>query len=589
MPTAIPAVETLTDLLRWRAQRHPDAYAYTFLGDGEKEEQNWTYADIDRHARAIAAQLQEYKASGERALLIYPPGMEHVGAFFGSLYAGVAAVPAYPPQHLQSIPRILSIIQDARPRFALTTTAILDTVKVFQEQHPALGDITWIATDALPAGLAERWRPPTLTGRSLAFLQYTSGSTSTPKGVMVLHRNLLDNEEMLRQSMGMDENSTIVGWLPLYHDMGLIGNVLLSMYVGTRAVLMSPWSFLQRPARWLWAISHYRAVMSGGPNFGYALCVRKVKPEQRATLDLSSWRIAFNGAEPVQADTLARFADAFASVGFRRESLYPCYGLAEATLFVSGGVPLKPYRTLTVDAGAMERDLAVPVAAGTPHSRTLVGCGTSWGAERIRIVDPKTLTARAQGEVGEIWVAGPHVTQGYWGRDAINAEVFQARVQDSGEGPFLRTGDLGLLLEGELYITGRIKDLIIIDGRNHYPQDIEQTVECTHEALRQGCSVAFSIEHQNEEKLVVLAEIDRRFPLKEPTEATRPLDLQQLARKIGSAVAAAHSVDVHEVVLLQQGEIPKTSSGKLQRRECRAKYLKGELRRWQAEPHAAPA
>jgi len=576
-----PSIATLSELLRWRASVQPDAPAYTFLVNGEDEEQRWSYAELDQRSRAVAAALQEQGAANDRALLLFAPGLEYIGSFFGCLDAGVAAVPVYPPQNEQTLARLLSIITDARPRFALTTSDILESVKAFSETYPLLKELRWLAVDALPAGQESRWRPPRITGDSMAFLQYTSGSTSTPKGVMVLHRNLLANEEMIRQGFGNDSSSTTVGWLPLYHDMGLIGTVLQPMFLGSHGVLMSPYSFLQRPVRWLRAISKYRGVVSGGPNFGYALCVRKVKPEQREGLDLSSWKIAFNGAEPVRADTLERFAESFAPQGFQKAALYPCYGLAEATLYATGGARMVTHRTLGVDAGALERNRVVEAAPGAEGTRTLVGCGRGWAGGQVRIVNPETSEACADGEVGEIWVSGPHVTQGYWGRDEHNAETFQARVRGhEAEGGFLRTGDLGFQREGELFVTGRLKDLIIVDGRNHYPQDIEQTVETQHEGFRLGCCVAFSVEQANEEKLVVLIEVDRQYTPPGDGAGAHVLDQAEVLKKVRKAVAAAHSLDVHELVLLQHGEVLKTSSGKVQRRACRTKYLEGSFQRW---------
>ncbi len=579
MPSPSRSLQTLTDVLRWRASNQTEARAYTFLEDGENQETVWTYGEMDRRARAIGAALQEHKGAGERALLLYPPGLDYIAAFYGSLYAGVTAVPAYPPTQLQAVNRILAILQDAKPRFALTTREILESVQAMAEAYPVLKDIRWIATDALEEGLEDGWKRPAITGDSLAFLQYTSGSTSTPKGVMVLHRNLMSNEGMIQQGFSHSEETTVCGWLPLYHDMGLIGIVLQSMYLGSHAVVMSPWAFLQRPIRWLSAITKYRVSTSGGPNFGYALCTRKVKPEQLASLDLSSWRVAFNGAEPVRADTLEQFAKTFAPAGFRPEAFYPCFGLAEATLFVSGGVVSDLPRTLTVEAATLEQNRAVPTQPG-PHARTLVSSGRSWGDSLIRIVKPDTLVACAPGEVGEIWTAGPHVTHGYWGREASNAETFQARIQGSEEGPFLRTGDLGFMVDGEVYVTGRIKDLIIVDGRNHYPQDLELTAESQHEALRPGCSVAFSVDHPEGEQLVVLVEVSARYSASESGAEPNTLAPAQLQKKIRQAVAAAHSVEVHDVVLLQQGEVLKTSSGKVQRRACKAKYQDGSLQRW---------
>ncbi|WP_342379992.1 fatty acyl-AMP ligase [Myxococcus stipitatus] len=582
MTAAIPpSITTLSALLRWRAETQPEALAYTFLVNGEDQERQWSYAELDRNTRAIAAALQEQGAAEDRALLLFAPGLDYIGAFYGCLSAGVAAVPVYPPQNEQTLARLLSIIADARPRFALTTSDILESVKAFSETTPVLKELHWIAVDALPSGLEARWKETRLQGEGMAFLQYTSGSTSAPKGVMVSHRNLLANQEMIRQGFGSDQASTIVGWLPLYHDMGLIGTVMQPLYLGGHGVLMSPWAFLQRPVRWLRAISKYRGVVSGGPNFGYALCVRKVKPEQREGLDLSSWKVAFNGAEPVRADTMERFAETFAPQGFQKAALYPCYGLAEATLYASGGMRMASHRTLTVEAGAMERNRVEVAPQGTENARVLVSCGRAWAGGQVRIANPETFQACADDEVGEIWVSGPHVTQGYWGRGEHNAETFQARIQGrEEEGGYLRTGDLGFQRDGELYVTGRLKDLIIVDGRNHYPQDIEQTVEVQHEGFRLGCCVAFSVEQSNEEKLVVLIEVDRQYAPPGDSAGARGLEAKEVTRKVRQALAAVHSLDLHELVLLQHGEVLKTSSGKVQRRACRAKYLENSLQRW---------
>jgi acyl-CoA synthetase (AMP-forming)/AMP-acid ligase II len=396
-------------------------------------------------------------------------------------------VPAYPPRLHRRDDRLEEIVRDARPRFVLTTAALLSRLGEPAERP---GDALWIAIDAIPDALAEFWRAPDLGSGDLAFLQYTSGSTASPKGVMVTHGNLLDNEERIRRAFRQSEESVVVGWLPLYHDMGLIGNVLQPLWSGGRCILMSPGAFLQRPARWLEAISRYRATTSGGPSFAYDLCVRRVGPEQRAGLDLSSWQVAFNGAEPVRRATMERFAEAFAPCGFRREAFIPCYGLAEATLLVTAG------RVTAVADGSDRSD-------GSVRSTAVVSCGSvpegEEGGSELRIVEPETGRACGAGEEGEIWVAGPSVAAGYWNRPEETREVFGAMA--GGEGPFLRTGDLGFLRHGELFVTGRIKDLIILRGRNHYPQDLELTAERAHAALRPGGSAAFSVEGEDEEQL----------------------------------------------------------------------------------------
>ncbi|WNG57427.1 amino acid adenylation domain-containing protein [Archangium gephyra] len=558
---------TLVDILRTRATQTPDRTAYTFLMDGESEAVSLTYAELDRRARAIAANLQVAGAAGERALLLFPPGLEYVAAFWGCLYAGAMAVPAYPPDPMRlgrTLPRLQAIIADSRTRVALTTRAILDFSEMVFAEAPELRALNWVATDEVSASGEDAWRAPGLDRSTLAFLQYTSGSTSTPKGVMLTHGNLLENERMIQSAFEHDERSIVVGWLPLYHDMGLIGNMLQPLYLGVPCVLMSPMDFLQKPLRWLQAISTYRATTSGGPNFAYDLCVRKISPAERETLDLRSWTLAFSGAEPVRRDTLDRFVEAFGPCGFRREAFYPCYGLAEATLIVSGGRKAEPPLVRGFDTRALARDSAVPSSG--PDAQPLVGCGQALPGERIAIVDPTTLAPCTPGKVGEIWVAGPHVAQGYWNRPQETEAAFRASLP-GGDGPYLRTGDLGFLDGGELFVTGRLKDLIIIRGANHYPQDIELTMERAHPAVRPGCGAAFAVDANGEEQLVLVAEVDTR---REP-------DTDALGAALRDAVARGHDLTAYAVVLLPPGSIPKTSSGKIQRRECRAGFLAGTL------------
>ncbi|HEV2844558.1 MAG TPA: fatty acyl-AMP ligase, partial [Thermoanaerobaculia bacterium] len=562
------AEPSLVQVLRGRALEHPERPAFTFLADGEEEGARLTFAELDARARALGALLQRLGLRGERALLLYSPGLEFVSAFLGCLYGGVIAVPAYPPRSERMLPRLRSIARDARPAVALTTSDLHRKVEALAGRLPELAGVRWLATDGLDvAELAEGWEEPEIDGESLAFLQYTSGSTSLPKGVMVSHGNLLHNEEMIQEAFGQTERSLIVGWLPLYHDMGLIGNVLQPLYVGASCVLMSPVAFLQRPSRWLRAISRYRATTSGGPSFAYELCARKIPPAERHGLDLSSWRVAFNGAEPVRPETLERFAEAFAPCGFRREAFYPCYGLAEATLFVSGGAPGAGPVVGSFRAADLEAHQAAATADLDSGSRRLVGCGHAWMEQEIAIVDPAAGRRLGAERVGEIWVSGPSVALGYWGKPEESERTFQARIEGEGSGPFLRTGDLGFLRDGSLYVTGRLKDLIILRGRNHYPQDIEATAEESHPALRTGASAAFSVDAAGEERLVVVAELDRR----------REDEAAAAAEAVRRAVAEVHEAQVHEVVLVRAGTIPKTSSGKIQRHACRAEYLADEL------------
>ncbi|HVS00719.1 MAG TPA: amino acid adenylation domain-containing protein, partial [Thermoanaerobaculia bacterium] len=503
----------------------------------------------------LGAFLQENGAAGERVLLLYPPGLEFVAGFLGCLYGGAIVVPAYPPRSNRPDSRLTAIVKDARPRFALTTPALAQLAEGYAERV--------VAAEELDPGLAERWVQP--AANEIAFLQYTSGSTATPKGVMVTHRGLVHNEWMIQSAFGQSEESVIVGWLPLYHDMGLIGNVLQPLFAGATCVLMSPVAFLQQPVRWLRAISRYRATTSGGPNFSYELCARKIDAASREGLDLSSWQVAYNGAEPVRADTLRRFAEAFAPCGFRSESFYPCYGLAEATLFVTGGSPGQGAAIREVDAEALGRNEAGPAKAGRP-SRALVACGRPWLDQQLRIVDPESGRTLDEGRVGEVWVGGESVAAGYWNRPDETRESFGAGLQGE-DGRFLRTGDLGFLAGGDLFITGRVKDLVIIRGRNHYPQDIELTAERSHPALKPGGGAAFSVEVDGEERLVIVQEVERIWRR----------DLDGVTEAVRRAVAEEHEVPVHAVALIKPNTLPKTSSGKVRRRACREQFLAGQL------------
>ncbi|HVA45535.1 MAG TPA: aminotransferase class I/II-fold pyridoxal phosphate-dependent enzyme [Pirellulales bacterium] len=558
---------TLVDLLQRRARQQGPKRAYTFLLDGETDEASISYAELDRQARAVAAWLQSRGLEGERALLLFPAGLEFVAAFFGCLYAGVVAVPAYPPRMNRSLDRIQVIAQNARAQVALTTQSVLDRVRPVLGQTPDLERLAWLDVESVPAQIEESWRNPGCRSTTLAFLQYTSGSTGTPKGVMLNHANLLHNCALIGHAFEMTRSVSGVFWLPSYHDMGLVGGVLCPLYQGAPNVIMSPMSFLQRPYRWLQAISRYRATVSGGPNFAYDLCVRKITPEQRATLDLSSWGVAFNGAEPVRSDTLDRFAEMFEPCGFRREAFYPCYGLAEATLIVSGGLKAEPPVVRSFDAKALENRLIVDVPEADEGARRLVGSGQVLTDVEIVIADPEAMVRCGEGQVGEIWVRDPSVAQGYWHRPEETEHAFRACLRDTGEGPFLRTGDLGFFQDGELFVAGRLKDLIIIRGLNHYPNDIELTVEKSHTAVRPGSGAAFTIDVDDEARLVIVYEVERR----------QQSDLEEVFLAIRRDVGREHELLVDTIVLIKPGSIPKTSSGKIQRHACRSAFLQGTL------------
>jgi phthiocerol/phenolphthiocerol synthesis type-I polyketide synthase C len=561
---------TLIDHFRAVLGREPDARTYRFLGEDESSPLSLTNAELDLRARAVAVALADRVSPGDRALIICPPGLDYVVSFFACLYAGVIAVPVYPPNPpllKRTLPRLLGVIEDAQPGVILAPAFIVALAGQFGQFASSLSQLSWLEVDSVDPGAADGWRTPVVHGHDPAFLQYTSGSTGQPKGVVVRHDNLLHNLGAIdRLFIANDAHSHSVTWLPPYHDMGLIGGLLEPAYGGFPVTFMSPLSFIKQPARWLRAITNCRATHSGGPNFAFDLCASKISAEEREGLDLSSWKLAFTGAEPVRADTLNRFSRAFQPYGFRRAALYPCYGLAEATLIVSGGRRLSGPATRKVQPKALEAN-KVAHASGS-RSRTLVGSGKSIPGQKIAIVDPESRTPVPPNQVGEVWVSGPSVADGYWGRPADSAEVFAGRLAGTGKGPFLRTGDLGFLSDGELFITGRIKDVIIIAGKNHYPQDIEHSVGECHPALRRGGGVACSLDSGDEERLLIVHEVNG-----DPQK----LDADRVIRSIRETVSREHDLQIGEVVLVRRGSVPKTSSGKLQRSACRAAFLEGTL------------
>jgi acyl transferase domain-containing protein/acyl-CoA synthetase (AMP-forming)/AMP-acid ligase II/acyl carrier protein len=497
--------------------------------------------------------------------LLYPSGLDFIAGFFGCLYAGVIAVPAYAPRQNRAVNRILAIAEDAGARVVLTTDGVragLNSQAILPRELAEVG--YWITTDTIDEKNASQWREYTSSRDTVAFLQYTSGSTGRPKGVIVTHGNLLANNEMVRVSFQHSEETIFASWLPLFHDMGLIGSVMQPLYLGITSVLMAPAAFIQKPVRWLQAISTYRATTSGGPDSAFEACVQKVTDEQRQSLDLSSWKVAFNGAEPVSAKTLSRFEAAFRSCGFRSESSYPCYGLAEATLFVTGGIASEKPVTIEVDSTALEQH-QVTAPAHPANSKTLVGCGRTWLDQKIVIVDPKTFLPCQNSQIGEIWTSGNHIGQGYWNKKEESEQTFHARLANGDGERFLRTGDLGFTRNEELFVTGRLKDIIIIRGRNHYPQDIEATVESSHAAVQPNACAAFGIEQDGEERLVVVCEIRR--------QALSKLNASEVIAAIRQAVAEEHEVELHAALLLKTSTILKTSSGKIQRHACRNAFL----------------
>ncbi|MBK3441399.1 non-ribosomal peptide synthetase [Pseudomonas lactis] len=558
MMDAFELPRTLVQSLQQRAAQAPDQVALRFLAESAEHSVVLSYRDLDQRARTIAAALQANAGLGERAVLLFPSGPDYVAAFFGCLYAGVIAVPAYPPEstrrHHQE--RLLSIISDAEPRLLLTIASLSEGLAQI-ENAP-----TVLSVDTLETQQADQWVEPDLKADDIAFLQYTSGSTALPKGVQVSHGNLVANELLIRRGFGIDLNpdDVIVSWLPLYHDMGLIGGLLQPIFSGVPCVLMSPAYFLGRPLRWLEAISEYGGTISGGPDFAYRLCSERVSESALERLDLSRWRVAYSGSEPIRLDTLERFAEKFAACGFTPNNFFASYGLAEATLFVAGGSRGRGIPALRVDEQALAANRAEP-----GQGPAIMSCGTSQPDHAVLIADPHTLTELPDQCVGELWATGPSIAHGYWRNPEASAKTF---VQHAGR-TWLRTGDLGFIRDGEVYITGRLKDLLIVRGHNLYPQDIEQTIEREVEVVRKGRVAAFAVNDQGLEGIGIAAEISRSVQKILPPEA--------LIKAIRQAVAEACQQAPSVVVLLNPGALPKTSSGKVQRAACALRHADGSL------------
>lgn len=562
--------QSMIDCLERHGERHPEKAAYIFLSEKLLPERVLTFAQLRIEARQFACRLMRATQTGDRALLILPAGLDFIIAFFGCLYAGVVAVPLCPPNKRRSQRTLQGIIDDCSPRWVVTHKALGNSFRD-QYQPEALG---WIEMDDLESDPLPVGGPvyPVLNDQSLAFIQYTSGSTSSPKGVMVTHANIIANQAMIRDAFGHDETSSVVGWVPHYHDQGLIGNILQPMFVGATSILMSPVTFMRWPLRWLQAISLYQAHSSGGPNFAFDACMTALEREPHVELDLSAWKIAFNGAEPVRDDTLNRFQAAFARFGLRREAIYPCYGLAECTLQATGGVKGNAPVRLSVDAQALRDGKILPSDAGS--CQTLVSSGHALPGSRISIVKPLTGKACTPLEVGEIWIAGPHIAKGYWNQPALTSDIFANSLSDDIQQSYLRTGDLGFVHQGELYVTGRIKDTIIIRGKNYYPHDIEHSVFTAHDSLEHSACAVFSLMGA-EEKLIVVQEVRRSWRKK--------IALDDVVSKIRQAVVLNNEVTPHDIVLLMPGKLLKTSSGKVMRHAIRSQYIDNTLERWLGE------
>ena len=556
--------------MQFRAEDQPHRTGYVFLNDGELDETRLTYLQLHQKARTIAAKLQSLNAVGERVLMLYPPGLDFIEGFFGCIYAGSIAVPAYAPRLNRNQQRLSAIAEDSGAAFILTTSSILTKI----QNRPEFNRLHCIDSDQVIADTSLHWQTHGTRPESIACLQYTSGSTGTPKGVMLTHDNLLKNAEAQEEALQGSRADIIVSWLPMFHDMGFMAGVIQPVAADVCSVVLPSTAFVQNPLRWLKAISRFKATVSGGPNFGFDLCVERITEQEKAALDLSSWRVAFNGAEPVQQATLERFARAFAGCGFKREALYPCYGLAEATLMVS----VKPASSLPVYETVREKALEnnhVEAGVSGEKNKTLVSSGTVLPGTEVRIVDPQSMMPCAPNAIGEIWVKGPGIGEGYWNKPEENARVFNGKL-DGTEEKFLRTGDLGFMHGQELFVTGRLKDLIIIRGTNHYPQDIEAAVAASHVSLLAGCGAAFSVEIGSEERLVIVQEIDRSW---------RNGNLNLVVKNVRTAITDYFELQPYSIVLISPGSICRTSSGKIQRHACKQEFINDQLKVWKKWIH----
>jgi acyl-CoA synthetase (AMP-forming)/AMP-acid ligase II/acyl carrier protein len=562
-PTLEPSWKTLTDILKWRAANQPTKTAYIYLLDGEVRSDSLTYLELFQRAKKLAQVLTQLDMQDERAMLLFPSGLDFIVAFFGCLLAKTVAVPGYPPKRNRSINRLKTMFEDCTAKVVITTSAVAQNMDSFRDDLEGVSDLPWVTVDDLEVShgcgdvnFTYDQELPDVFESDLAFLQYTSGSTAAPKGVMVCHSNIMNNEIQIRNCAENNRDTVVVGWLPIFHDLGLIGNVLNPFFVGYLSILMSPNSFLQKPIRWLQAISKYKASTSGGPNFAYQLCVDRISEDECVGLDLSGWNTAFNGAEPVTKQTLKAFSEKFSFIGFKESSFLPCYGMAECTLYSTGH--RSPYY-VTVDKNLFESNAVKEVLIDEHDQKNLVASGINHEGQLLRIVDPVSKKS-CSGTVGEIWLNGPHVASGYWNRPDLNETVFNAFMRDTKEGPFLRTGDMGFLTENkELVVTGRLKDMLIINGRNVYPQDIEVIVG-EFEAVNQYSVVSVGIDVNGSQEIAVIAELNRAF--------LKRID-DQLCSEIVKAVYDAVDITVSKIIFLKPLAMPKTTSGKVQRVLCR--------------------
>ncbi|MGW7201946.1 fatty acyl-AMP ligase [Streptomyces sp. NPDC054837] len=569
-PPLAPVFRSLPEYVRHWAETTPDRRAFTFVDHPAPHSRGvhrtLTWRRLDLRMRAMAARLAAEAEPGERVAVLCPQGTDYITAFLGALAAGLVAVPLYPPGLPGQGDRLSAVLADARPAVVVTTGQALAEVRELCEDR----DVKVVAGDQVPDATAGDWQPCALDAEAIAYLQYTSGSTRTPAGVEITHANVVANARQALAAYGADVHPvTCVGWLPLYHDMGLVLSVAAPVVRGLLSVLMDPVAFLHEPVRWLRLLAAHPRALSAAPNFAYDYCAATVTEAQKADLRLDGIFALINGSEPVRAGTADRFHAAFAAQGLLAETHCPSYGLAEATVFVSAARPWQPLRRFALDRDALATGKALPARPDDPRAVLLTGCGAPAG-QRVRIADPVSWEALAEGEVGEIWVQGPNVGRGYRNQEPQTQRVFGAVLADvaAGPGKWLRTGDLGTVLDGQLIVTGRLKDLIVVDGRNHYPQDVEATAQDAHPAVRRDRLAAFGVPGSSGERVIVVAEHARAVPLAD-------IDVPALVRTVRAAVSARHGLRLSDVVLVPPGTVPRTSSGKVSRALTRDRYLAG--------------
>ena len=558
------ASETILDILRERGAEFPDKRILTFLRNGEIIEDQWTYKNLFQHIQQVSTSLQLQSTEGSRVLILLPQGLSYVGALFGCFYSKVIAVPVYPPKRNRADLRIKSIFKDCKPDVIISTSKIRESA---QKHNHYLNGAKWIDYSEVMS-VKNNFEPKQIMPDDIALLQYTSGSTGSPKGVMVTHNNIIENSKILKEAFKLSTKDVAVSWLPLFHDMGLIEGLIQPIFSNFPLILMSPLDFIQKPFRWLKAMSDFKGTHAGSPNFGYDLCCEKISEDSIEVLDLSQVNTFYNGAETVKNYTLERFTQKFQKAGLKKTAMFPCYGMAEATLMITGSEVSEQAKSIQTDKKGLSQHKII-LTQEDRNSVKLVSCGTTKRDVVVKIVDPKTKMQSMNGEIGEIWIKGKTVARGYWQNRKATMETFNQVIADSGEGGFLRSGDLGYIHENELYITGRLKDLIIIRGQNYYPSDIETIAVKAHPSLELGGTIAFGIDTIEGEKLVIVQELKRVF---RDTSETK-----EIIFKIRNAITSQFEISPSAIILVKTKSILKTSSGKLRRMDTKKQYLDNEL------------